>query len=188
MNPSEAREHIAMVERIIAASSRKLEAGGEFFVIWGVAGAVMDTVLTLVLTQRLPGSAMWISAATLVLAVVLTIARSRYYRKSGESMSLLQREYLNVLMLAIVLAFVTQLIGFNLFLPIGLMALWNVVEALVLFYIGMHGNRRAQIGGIVLLVSIALANVMPAYTGFILAAGVLVGYGGFGVADLLARE
>lgn len=188
MNPSEAREHIAMVERIIAASSRKLEAGGEFFVVWGVAGAAMDTVLTLVLAQRLPDAAMWINAAILVLAVAFTVVRTRFYRKSVESMSLLQREYLNVLMLAIVLAFVTQLIGFNLFLPIGLMALWNVVEAFVLFYIGMHGNRRAQIGGIAMLVSIALANFTPAYSGFILAAGVLVGYGGFGVADLLASE
>ncbi len=188
MNPSDARDHIAMVERIIAASSRKLEAGGEFFVAWGLAGAIMDVVLTLVLEHRLPVAAMWINAVVLVLAVAFTIIRSRFYRKTVESISLLQREYFNVLMLAIALGFVTELIGYNLFSTHAVMAMWNVVEALVLFYIGLHGNRRAQIGGIALIISIALANFNMNYSGFILAAGVLVGYGGFGVADLLARE
>ncbi len=188
VNPSEAREHLAVIERIIAASSRKLEAGGEFFVVWGVAGASTDVIFTLAMMHRLPMAALWINLAVLCCAIVFSIVRSRSYRESADTMSLLQREYLNVLMLAIAVAFVTQFIGFNLFPPIAAIALWNVVETLVLLYIGMHGNRRAQIGAITLLVSIALANFMTPYAGLLLAAGTLIGYGGFGVADLLARE
>lgn len=188
MDASEAREHIAMVERIIAASSRKLETGGEFFVVWGIAGALMDVVVTRVLAGLLPVAAMWINALLIVAAIVFTVMRSRYYKRCGVTMSLLQREYLNVLWLAMSLAFLSNVIGFNMFGPMAQIAMWNIVEAFVLLYIGMHGNRRAQIGAIVLIVSIALANFMTPYSGYILAAGVLFGYGGFGLADMLARE
>lgn len=187
MNPSEAREHLEMVERIIAASCQKLEAGGEFFVVWGFASAAMDAIVTAVVAGRLPMAAVWISAVIAVAAVVFTVARARSYRKYGR-MSLLQREYLNVLWLAIAVVFVVQFIGFNLFPPLAQVALWSVAETIVLLYIGMHGNRRALIGGFVILASIALANFTPQYSGYILAAGVLAGYAGFGIADLLARE
>lgn len=188
MNPSEARDHIEMVERIIATSSRKLEAGGEFFVAWGVASAGMGLIATLVAESLLPPPAIWIGASLLLAAVVFTFFRVRFYRECGAGMSLLQREYLNVLWLAVSLAFLMNIVGFNLFPGMGQLAIWNVAEALVLFYIGMHGNRRAQIGGIILVASIVAANFVSQYSGYILAAGVLLGYAGFGVADLLARE
>ncbi len=188
MDASEAREHLEMVEKIIAASSSKLEAGGEFFVAWGVAGSATAVVDTLVWSGRLSQPYMWLGAAALMAALVFTIVRSRAYRKTAGRMSLLQREYLNMLWLAMSLAFLTNVLGFNLFGYLGETAIWNVFEAIVLFFIGMHGNRRAMIGGLILIASIACANFTPAYSGFILAAGVLFGYAGFGVADLLARE
>jgi hypothetical protein len=188
MDASEAREHLEMVEKIIAASSTKLEAGGEFFVIWGLAGAAFDGINDLVGSTRLPAAAQWLYLAILGLAIAFTMLRSRAYRKTANRMSLLQREYLNMLWLTIAMGFVTTLIGSRLFGNLGVMATWNVVEAIVLFYIGMHGNRRATIGGLILIISIALANFIPEYDKLFLCAGVLFGYGGFGVADLLARE
>jgi hypothetical protein len=188
MNPTEAREHLELVEKIIAASSRKLEAGGEFFVCWGLFGAAVAVLNYLVWTRSVGESWSLLGFAFMLPAITFTIWRSRNYRGKYERMSLLQREYLNVLWLTIALAFITSVIGFNLFGRLGLAAIWNVVEAIVLFYIGMHGNRRAIVGGVILIVSIALANFTPAYNMLILGAGVLVGYAGFGVADLLARE
>lgn len=188
MNPTEAREHLDMVEKIIAASSRKLETGGEFFVCWGIAGASMTVLDFLIWSGRLSES--WYAFALVVLgaAMTFTIWRSRSYKQRIESMSLLQREYLNVLWLSIAIAFVVGIAGFNLFGRHGLTAIWNVVESIVLFYIGMHGNRRAVIGGIILLVSIAIANYVSEWSVLILGAGVLLGYAGFGVAELLAAE
>ncbi len=188
MNPTEAREHLEMVEKIIAASSRKLEAGGEFFVCWGLYGAAVDGLGYLVWGNIISAIWSWLYLVALVLAVGFTIWRSRSYRKTYESMSLLQREYLNVLWLAIGVGVIVSVSGFHLFGQVGLTAIWNVVEAVVLFYIGMHGNRRAIVGGIILIVSIAVANFMPEWAVLILGAGVLLGYGGFGAADLLARE
>ena len=188
MDASEAREHLEMVEKIIAASSTKLEAGGEFFVAWGLAGAAADVLDTLVWNGRLGQPYMWLAGAFLMAALAFTIVRSRAARKCGTRMSLLQREYLNMLWLAMALAFLTNLLGFNLLGFFGMMAIWNVFEAVVVLFIGLHGNRRAMIGGLILIASIACANFIPAYNGFILAAGVLFGYAGFGVADLLARE
>lgn len=188
MNESEAREHLEMIERIIAASSQKLEAGAEFFIAWGLAGAAFDVIDTLAYTGRIPMSALWLNFVVLIAAVAFTIVRSRKYTSAAkERMSLLQREYLNVLWLAITISFFTALVGFNLFRITGSMAIWNVVEAIVLFYIGMHGNRRAQIAGIVMILTIALANFTPQYAGYILACGPLLGWAGFGVAELLAQ-
>ena len=188
MDASEAREHLELVEKIIAASSSKLEAGGEYFVAWGLAGAVADVIDTLVWRGRLDQAYMWLAGGALMAALAFTIIRGQSSRKYGGRMSLLQREYLNMLRLAMALAFLTNLLGFRLFGFFGLMAIWNVFEAVVVLFIGMHGNRRALIGGLILIASVACANFMPAYDGFILAAGVLFGYGGFGAADLLARE
>lgn len=188
MNPSEAREHLDLVEKIIAASSRKLEAGGEFFVCWGLAGAGFCLLDHLVWTGAIAESWMWSAFVILAVAITFTIFRSRSYKKTYGRMSLLQREYMNVVWLTIALTFIIGLVGFNLFGRTGLTAIWNVVEAIVLFYIGMHGNRRAIVGGLILVISIALANFTPSYSILILGAGVLFGYAGFGVADLLARD
>ena len=188
MNPTEAREHLEMVEKIIAASSRKLEAGGEFFICWGLAGASFAVLDNFVWNGTLDPSWLWLAVVIGLAAMGFTILRARYYRTRIQNMSLLQREYLNFLWLAIAVAFVTEIVGFNLFGRVGLTAIWNVVETIVLFYIGLHGNRRALVGGIVLIVSIAAANFVPQWNVLILAAGVLFGYGGFGVAELLASE
>jgi hypothetical protein len=58
-----------------------------------------------------------------------------------------------------------------------------------LFFIGLHGNRRAQLAGIAVIVSLIAANFTdPAIAGYILAAGMVVGYAGFGLAEMLARD
>ncbi len=187
MDASEARNHLDTVDRIIAASSRRLHAGGEFFVAWGVAGAFIDIIFTLVAARVLPPSAQWINVLAVVGAIVYTAARARFYRKYG-TMSFLQREFLNVLYIAIAAGIFTNIFTFNLFSAGAQMAIWNIVESIVLAYIAVHGNARARVATVVLLLSIVAANFAPLYTGYILAAGVLLGYAGFGAVELMARD
>ena len=188
MDASEAQEHLGMVDRIISASSRRLYAGGEFFVAWGVAGAILDVLFTLVAAGKLSPNAQWINLVVVAIAIAYTVVRERHYRKSEYAMSLLQREYLNVLQIAIAAAVFANALAFNLFSANASMAIWNIVESIVLAYIALHGNKRARTGTIVLLLSISAANFVPQYAGYILAAGVLFGYAGFGAAELLARD
>jgi MFS family permease len=190
VDASEARNHLEMVERIIAESSQRLKAGGEFFLVWGVIGAALDALIAAAVADQISATVFYVAYPLLILiGVAFSILRSRYYHRCGERMSLLQREYLNVLWLTIALATIAMFTMFNLFHSFTAeMALWSFAETLVLFYVGMHGNRRAQIGGIVLLASLILANFIPAYVGWILAAGVLLGYAGFGAAELIARD
>lgn len=187
MNTSEAREHLELVERIISASSSKLEAGGEFFVVWGVASATVNLIIQWVLDHRFPPQTLWLCALIDVGAVLFSILRSRHYKRTRERSSFLQREFLNVLWLAFAMAFVADAIGFSLFPAWGSSAVWNLAAGTVLFYIGLHGNRRATVAAIVIVVSIAIANFEMAYAGYALGAGMLLGYAGFGAAELLSR-
>jgi hypothetical protein len=190
MDASEAREHIEMVERIIAQSSQRLSAGGEFFIVWGAIGAALDALITAANANQISGTVFYASYPTLIVAgIAFSVLRSRYYHRCGDHMSLLQREYLNVLWLTIALATIAMFTMFNLFHTLSAeMALWSFAETIVLFYVGMHGNRRAQTGGIIILASLIVANFVLPYSGWILAGGVLCGYAGFGAAELLARE
>ncbi len=190
MDTSEARDHLEMVDRIIAQSSQRLWAGGEFFLVWGALGASIDVLVTLVTAGRIPTAVFFTAYAVLVAAGVgFSVMRSRYYRRYSDRMSLAQRDYLNVLWLTIALATIAAFTMSRLFHTVtAMMALWSFAETILLFYIGVHGNRRAQIGGVVILASMIIANFIPAYAGWILAAGVLVGYAGFGAAELLAGD
>jgi hypothetical protein len=188
MESVEAREHLEMVERIVAASSRRLCAGGEYFLVWGLVAAGMDCVAQLILSRVLPSSALFVWGGLLAFGIVFTVVRTRSISARAERMPILQREFLNVLWITIGIAVVCDVVGFRLFPDWGGAAIWNVVAAIVLFYIGMHGNRRAIVGGIIAIVSFAAANFVLNGTGFVLAAGMLFGYGGFGLAEMLSRD
>jgi hypothetical protein len=188
MDTSEARDHLEMVERIVAASSRKLEAGGEYFVVWGILSGTFDLGVQLINDGKLPIAAIWLAPVLLLAGALFSVLRGRSFRRRGCGLSLLQREFFNVLWLTLAMALVVDVVGSHIFTGWALSAIWNVAGTTVLFYIGMHGNRRATIGGIVMILSIACANFMLPYAGYALAAGMCLGYAGFGVADLLANE
>jgi hypothetical protein len=186
---AEAREHIEMVQRILVESSQRLCYGAEYFVVWGVYSAAVTVSWQLIHNGALPLAAVWGQAALLVAAIVFTIVRSRMKRNADDRLSIVQREFFNVLWLTMSLAFVVNVGAFNLFSGWASAGIWGFAEAIVLLFIGLHGNRRAQICGVLVVVSLVVANFSaPTSIGYVLAAGMFVGYCGFGIAEMLAND
>jgi hypothetical protein len=191
MNRSEAREHLEMADSIVAASTRELSLryAAPFFIVWGIAAGSVDLIYGLIQRHAAPEWAQWIGAAFLAGAVIFSAvygSRGRYKR----SMTFLEREYLNVLWIAMSVAFAAfaaNFGSFGFFTVTGMGAIWTIAASIVAFYIGMHANRRALAGGIVMIVSLFVAGYVPAYGEYVLCAGFYVGYAGFGVSELLTR-
>ncbi|MHB8141739.1 MAG: hypothetical protein ACYDHD_10910 [Vulcanimicrobiaceae bacterium] len=188
MERQEAAEHLELVDRILEQSSRRLYVGGEFFVVWGCESALISLLFQLLSDGRISAPWLWLAGAGYALAIAFTVVRYRQLAVCMERKSWLQREFLNVLWLALGLTFVTQIGAFGLYPGFAGGGLWSFSASFVLFYIGMHGNRAAIVGGMLLLVSLIVAAFMPAVAGYALAAGMLLGDAGFGVASLLATD
>ncbi|MBV8372935.1 MAG: hypothetical protein JOY69_06715 [Candidatus Eremiobacteraeota bacterium] len=189
LDAAAAREHLEMVERILAQSQQRLCAGGEFFVVWGLFSGGATVAGHLISRGLAPVSLMWVVAAALVACIVFSIVRARALRGSGTRESLVQREFFNVLWLTLGLAFVVNIAGYRLFPGLASAAIWSFAEVIVLLYIGMHGNRRAIVCGMLVLASLIAANFVPPQTAaYVLAAGGIAGYTGFGLAELLSKE
>lgn len=189
IDAAQARDHIEMVDRILAESHPRLCSGGEYFVAWGIASAYLTVLFQLVDRGLVAASAVWSAPVVLGACVVFSIVRGRLTRRALARTSLVQREFFNVLWLTLGLAFIVDVAAFRIFPGIAGAAIWSVAEAIVLLYIGMHGNRRAQIAGILVVVSLIVANfAQPGITAYVLAAGMLAGYAGFGASELLARD
>jgi hypothetical protein len=185
----EARDHIEMVDRILAESHQRLCGGGEYFVIWGIASASITVLAHLVHIGSLPAAALWAIPPVLLACAGLSILRGRQTRGAPARSSLVQREFFNVLWLTLGIAFVVDITAFRIFTGIASAAIWSVAEAIVLLYIGLHGNRRAQIAGAVVVASLVVANFIDeSLAAYVLAAGMLAGYTGFGLAELLAGD
>lgn len=189
LDAAEARDHLEFVERILAESQQRLCCGGEFFVVWGLFSGGLTILLNLVNRSIAPPWTMWLAAAALLGCVVFSIARGRQMRDRIGRRSIVQREFFNVLWLTLGLAFVVNVGVYTIFSGIASAAIWSFAEAVVLLYIGMHGNRRAQIAGVLVVVSLIVANFVPgSNAAYVLAAGMILGYTGFGLAELLARD
>jgi hypothetical protein len=189
IDSAQARDHIEMVDRILAEMQPRLCSGGEYFVVWGVASAAITVAGRLVSTGQAPVSALWFVMLLLAAAVVFSILRRRFIRRVLARSSLVQREFFNVLWVTLGLAFVVDITCFRIFPGIAGAAIWSVAEAIVLLYIGMHGNRRAQLAGVLVVASLVVANFVSANAAtYVLAAGMLVGYAGFGAGELLAHD
>ena len=188
LTASQAREHIEMVDHILARTERSLCVGGEFFIVWGLFSAAVTLMAQLVVDRRIPQSSLWVLPVLLAAAIVISAVRGRQLGKRKDGLSLIQREFFAVLWISLGAAMFTDIAGYKIFTTWASSAIWTVAAAIVLFFIATHGNRRALAGGIILLGSLAAANFMPAYTGYALSAGMLFGYAGFGLVSLIARD
>ncbi len=189
IDAAQAREHIEMVDRILAESHQRLCSGGEHFVVWGIGSAYVPVIFQLVDAGVVAAAALWSVPIVLAACAVFSILRGRLTRRMLQRSSLVQREFFNVLWLTLGLAFVVNVAVYRIFSGAAAAAIWSVAEAIVLLYIGMHGNRRAQIAGVMIVVSLIIANFAPpTFVGYVLGAGMLVGYAGFGASELLSPD
>lgn len=188
LSPTQARDHIEMIDRILAQSQQRLETGGEYLAVWGIASASVTVVMQLLSQGLLPSVAfLWLPVA-LAGCSVFSIVRGRSMRRCLRGISVVQREFFKVLWITLGVAFIADTAAIRLFPGMAAAAIWSVAASIVLLYIGVHGNARAQIGGAIVIASlVAAAFVGDAVVGYVLAAGMLVGYAGFGVSELLAR-
>jgi hypothetical protein len=189
LDAAAAHDHLEMVSQILAESQQRLCSGGEHFVVWGIGSAYITVLFQLVHGGLLAPAAAWSVPIVIGACAAFSIVRGRQTRRVLQRSSLLQREFFNVLWLALGLAFVVDVAAFNIFTGLASAAIWSVAEAIVLLYIGMHGNRRAQIAGVLVVISLVVANfAWSGIAGYILGAGMVVGYAGFGASEMLARK
>ncbi len=190
MNAPEARDNLEMVERIVAASTRDLclRNVGAFFVIWGLFAGSVDLAFDLIRHGVLPGAALWAEPALLLLAIVGSVIWGRRLERGKDRLTFLHREFLNVLWVTLGITFVTMIGAWRIFPGYASGAIWTVASSIVLFFIALHGNRIALAGGIVLMASLIAANFMRGVEGYVLAAGFFIGYAGFGLVEILARD
>jgi hypothetical protein len=188
MDPSEARQHLDLVDRILTETDRSMCVIGDVFVVWGLVAAGIDVTFQLALTGRAPGWWQWLPLALIPLGIAYTIVRSIQAKNSSDRLTTVGREYLNVVWVVFGLMAVAQTAAFHLFPGWSAAALWTLAGAIITFYVGMHGNRAGMLGGIVLLASLIVASFVPAYCGWILAGGMVLGYTGFGVASMVRGD
>ena len=184
MNPSEAREHLDLVDRILTEADRSLCVIGDLFVVWGLVAAAIDVVFQLALTGRVHGWWTWLPLVLIPGAIAYTFVRSIQAKNASDRMTTASRDYLNVVWVVFWLMAVAQSAAFHLFPGWSGAALWSLGAAIITFYVGLRGDRAGMLGGIVLIASMIVASFVPAYCGWILAAGMLLGYSGFGVAAM----
>ena len=192
IDAAQARDHIEMVDRILAESQpAALRRRRVFRRLGHRLGLHHRALCSSSINGRLPVRGALVGAVRAIVAAPFSaIFRSATDApQCSQRSSLVQREFFNVLWLTIGLAFVVDVAVYRIFTGMASAAIWSVAEAIVLLYIGMHGNRRAQVAGVLVVVSLVAANfAAPALAGYVLAAGMLVGYAGFGASELLARE
>jgi len=189
LDAAQARDHLEMIDRILSQSQPRLCSGGEYFVVWGIAGALITLIGHLAGAGLAAAGVLWCIPAVLVASVIFSVVRGRQKRQAVTRSSLVQREFFNVLVVTLGLAVIVDIAVFRIFPGIAGAAIWSVAEAIVLLYIGLHGNRRAQIGGSLIVVSLIVANFAAENAAaYVLAAGMLIGFAGFGLAELIAHD
>jgi len=185
MDPSEARDHLELVDRILTEADRSMGLIGDVFVVWGLVSAAIDVVFQLAIIGRMAGWWQWLPLALIPIAAAYTVVRAIQVKSSSDRLTMAGRDYLNVVWVVFGLTAVAQSAAYHLFPGWSGAALWTLAAAIVTFYVGLHGNRAGMLGGFVLLASLIVASFVPASCGWILAGGMVLGYAGFGVAAMV---
>jgi hypothetical protein len=188
MNASEARDHLEMVDRILARTTGPMPLSPYPYLIWGIAGAILQVIAQLVFIQNGSHWLFAISMVTLAAAIALTCVWSVQLHKEKEQSSLIGRQVFYVFNAAWIVALGIQLGAATIFPTWAQAALWVLTYGMAMLFVGMlTQNRPTFVGGCVMLLSIVAANFAPPYAGYLLGLGDLLGMAGAGVV-LLARR
>jgi len=188
-NASAAQDHLEMVDRILKDVDRKVRLLPEPFIAFGIAGGIADLVAQLVFINGAFQLLFVLSGGAWLIAAAVTIFASRQLRKTKDRFSVLDGQLyalLNVIwIVTLLLSFGAQPHIFGQWAAAGI---WSFAYGIALIFVGTQGSRVAFAGGIILIASIIGANFLPAYTGYVFAAGMWLGMAGTGVALLITQR
>lgn len=188
MDAHEAREHLEMVDRILArAENEPVHIIPGLVIVWGLAAAAMDGGQQMYASGVGGQVGLWLSMAALVIGVIYSVAVSVSIARSGcyERVSVVERRMGQVMGAVWFTVLVAAFAQPHVFAGWGGAAVWSMGAAIMMLIGGFSGDRRALVGGLVLLASVLAANyVWPQVPGYALAAGFILGYAVPGVLFL----
>jgi hypothetical protein len=188
MDAREAREHLEMVDRILSRAEppKNYRPWSWALIILGTAAALMEAGSQFAVNGH--GSAFSEAGAALMLAGYVYMIWAGYSsRRNAERVSAGETRIgkaSSAVWLAVFIAFWAQPHIFGLW---GVGAIWNLGGAIQMLMFGFWGNRNYLVGGLLLAISIPLANYV-AQPGYALAAGFIVGYVIPGIMAVLEKS
>lgn len=189
MNASEARDHLEMVDRILARADEPCGLSPYPFLIWGVAGASMNVVAQLVYIEHATQWLLALFAPILIVAIGLMIWWAVRLPAVERQRGLIDRHVFSVFNLAWIVALVVQVGAERIFPTWAQAALYLLMYGFAMVSVGLIARSRpVLIGGSVMLAAIVVANFVPDYTGYVLALGDLFGMAGAGIVLWLQRN
>jgi hypothetical protein len=180
MNAREAREHLEMVDRILAtAQDEPVRVIPGLIIVWGFAAAAIDVGNELYLSRSAPLAGAWLIWVALAIgvlystAVTIALARNNCYSRVSTVEKRMGQAMGAVWFTVLVAAFAQP----HVFAGWGGAAVWSMGAAIMMLMVGFAGDRRGVAGGLLLLGSVLAANyALPHVPGYVLAAGFVFGY------------
>lgn len=178
-----------MVDRILSRSDEPCALSPYPFLIWGIAGAMLNVVVQLVYIQNAPQWLLFAFAPILVVAIGLMIWWAMGMRAAEQQRGLIHRYVFSVFNVAWIVALVVQIGAERIFPTWAQAALYVLMYGFAMVSVGLIARSRPVLaGGAVMLASIVVANFALGATGYVLAAGELVGMAGAGLVLWLQRS
>lgn len=180
MDADEARDHLEMVDRILAtAEEEPVRPIPGLVIAWGLAGAGIDLGQQLYLAHVTGRPALWLADASLLLAILYSIGVSvwLFYHNRFNRVSRFEQitgRMMGAVWFTVIVAAFAQP---HVFAGWGGAAVWSMGAAIMMLIIGFSGDWRGLAGGMVLLASVLVGNyALPQTPGYALAAGFILGY------------
>lgn len=179
MDADKAREHLEMVNNILAHSERGHWAYRQLGLCMagmGVGVALID-VASQVGGIESPVAGLAIAGGVLLavswVAMMWHMIASRRSSDRAPLEQVRMGQVMSAVWISIVVAAFCQP---HLFMQWGSAAIWSVGGAITMLVPGSWGERRSLWGGIAMLACLLVANFVPSITGYALAAGFILSY------------
>lgn len=181
INPSQASAQLEMVDRILSRTDRTVHLSGWIYIVWGLAAALTDVMFQLYVDHRVGVAGLAIAGAAVLVAVGFMVFHLRRLRRGVERVAHVQRQVGSMFFACWIGAIVVSYASPHIFAGWAQGAIWSVCAAITLLFIGLQGDRRALWAAAVLLASVIAASALYPFAGYVMAAGFLIAYTGFGL-------
>ena len=189
MDAREAREHLEMVDRILAEAepSRQWRPYPRVLVAIGIAAALLDVGAQFQVDGKSAG--VTIAGAVLMLGCYAYLIWAMVdMKRRAVRISTVQARMGTAIRTVWIAVFAASFATPHIFAGWAAAAIWSLGGAIQMLIIGGSGDRRAVLAGCVLLASVVGANFVRGIEGYILAAGFILGYAVPGVLYMLDKD